>query len=59
MLVGKYTKFEDSYISVIKSLKHAAMFSRKKLNLKVRVITCTCTMYIVLYIIGSDVVIIF
>lgn len=33
MLVGKYTKLEDSYISVIKALKHAALLCRHRLSL--------------------------
>ncbi|XP_003384096.1 PREDICTED: CTP synthase 2-like [Amphimedon queenslandica] len=33
VLVGKYTKLEDAYTSVIKALKHAALFCRRKLNL--------------------------
>jgi CTP synthase len=32
-LVGKYTKLEDSYISVIKALKHAALSCRLRLKL--------------------------
>ena len=32
-LVGKYTKLNDSYISVIKALKHAALSCRKGLDL--------------------------
>ncbi|CZR60504.1 probable CTP synthase [Phialocephala subalpina] len=32
-LVGKYTSFEDSYISVIKALEHSAMACKRKLNL--------------------------
>ncbi|OQD75803.1 hypothetical protein PENDEC_c006G04880 [Penicillium decumbens] len=32
-LVGKYVSLHDSYLSVIKSLEHAAMASRKKLNI--------------------------
>ena len=32
-LVGKYTNLHDSYLSVIKSLEHAAMACTKKLNL--------------------------
>ena len=32
-LVGKYTKLHDSYLSVVKSLEHAAMRCLKKLNL--------------------------
>ena len=35
-LVGKYTKLEDSYTSVVKALNHAAMACDHKLNLKVR-----------------------
>jgi CTP synthase len=34
-LVGKYTKLEDSYASVIKALTHASMAVNHKLNLKV------------------------
>jgi CTP synthase len=33
-LVGKYTTFHDSYISVVKSLEHSAMRCHRKLNLK-------------------------
>ncbi|EDN93841.1 hypothetical protein SS1G_09708 [Sclerotinia sclerotiorum 1980 UF-70] len=33
VLVGKYTKLHDSYLSVIKSLEHSAMRCGKKLNL--------------------------
>jgi len=32
-LVGKYTKLHDSYLSVIKSLEHAAMACSRKLDL--------------------------
>ena len=32
-LVGKYTQLEDSYISVIKALKHAALTCRLRLKL--------------------------
>lgn len=32
-LVGKYTNLHDSYLSVIKSLEHAAMHCRRKLEL--------------------------
>jgi CTP synthase len=32
-LVGKYVSLHDSYLSVIKSLEHAAMHCGKKLNL--------------------------
>ena len=34
-LVGKYTKLEDSYASVVKALNHAAMACNHKLDLKV------------------------
>lgn len=34
VLVGKYTKLEDAYISVTKALNHAALHCRHKLNLK-------------------------
>ena len=34
VLVGKYTKLSDSYTSVIKALKHAAMSCRRALNLQ-------------------------
>lgn len=33
VLVGKYTALQDSYMSVIKSLEHAAMRCQHKLNL--------------------------
>lgn len=33
-LVGKYTKLEDSYASVLKSLQHAAIQAGYKLNVK-------------------------
>ncbi|KAF2456585.1 CTP synthase [Lineolata rhizophorae] len=32
-LVGKYTEFHDSYLSVIKALEHSAMRCRRRLNL--------------------------
>ena len=35
VLVGKYTRLGDAYISVIKALKHAALAYRHKLALKV------------------------
>ena len=34
-LVGKYTKLEDSYISVMKALYHAGMHCRTKVVIKV------------------------
>ena len=37
-LVGKYTKLEDAYASVIKSLQHASMACNHRLNLKVSVL---------------------
>ncbi|XP_065906435.1 CTP synthase 1-like isoform X2 [Dysidea avara] len=33
-IVGKYTKLEDSYISVIKALRHAALLYQLKLHIK-------------------------
>lgn len=33
-LVGKYVQLPDAYMSIIESLKHAAAFCNKKLNLK-------------------------
>ena len=38
VLVGKYTKSQDSYLSLIKSLKHAALACRHKLTLLVSVV---------------------
>lgn len=37
VLVGKYTKLEDAYASVIKALQHSALAVSHRLNLKVRV----------------------
>ena len=34
-LVGKYTRLEDSYASVVKALSHAALACRHRLDLKV------------------------
>lgn len=34
-LVGKYTKFSDSYASVIKALEHSALAINYKLEVKV------------------------
>jgi len=34
-LVGKYTKFSDSYASVIKALEHSALAINHKLDIKV------------------------
>lgn len=34
-LVGKYTKLEDAYISVVKALKHASLHCNKRLNIVV------------------------
>lgn len=36
VLVGKYTALQDSYISVVKSLEHAALSCNRKLNLHVK-----------------------
>jgi len=33
-MVGKYTEFHDSYLSVIKSLEHSAMRCRRRLEIK-------------------------
>ena len=33
-LVGKYTTFQDSYISVVKALEHAALSCNRRLNLQ-------------------------
>jgi len=41
-LVGKYTRLQDSYASVIKALSHAAMACNYKLDLKV----CFSTFFI-------------
>lgn len=35
VLVGKYTKLSDSYLSLIKSLRHSALAITRKLSLKV------------------------
>ena len=34
-LVGKYTKLEDAYASVIKALQHSALAVSHRLNLRV------------------------
>lgn len=34
-LVGKYTKLEDAYISVLKALKHASLHCNRRLNVVV------------------------
>ena len=34
-LVGKYTKYEDTYTSVVKALRHASLQCRRKLKLTV------------------------
>jgi len=34
-LVGKYTKLEDAYASVIKALQHSALAASHRLNLRV------------------------
>ena len=35
-LVGKYTALEDAYASVLKALRHAALFCNRKLKVLVR-----------------------
>jgi CTP synthase len=35
VLVGKYTSMQDSYMSVVKALEHAAFRCRRKLVLQV------------------------
>ena len=35
MLVGKYTRLEDAYASVIKALQHASLAVNHRLDLKV------------------------
>lgn len=39
-LVGKYTKFSDSYASVIKALEHSALAINHKLDIKVGMCLC-------------------
>lgn len=34
-IVGKYTKLEDAYLSVIKALKHSSLACKRKLEIKV------------------------
>lgn len=46
-LVGKYTKFSDSYASVIKALEHSALAISHKLEVKV----CARRCYLVLLVI--------
>ena len=36
-LVGKYTKLEDAYASVIKALQHSALAVSHRLNLRVSI----------------------
>lgn len=52
-LVGKYTKFSDSYASVIKALEHSALAISHKLEVKVRTQSCyyVCTSYVYLFFI--------
>lgn len=42
-LVGKYTKLEDSYASIIKALQHASVQVGYRLNLTVRYFLLVCT----------------
>lgn len=37
-IVGKYTKLEDAYLSVLKALKHASLHCNRKLKVVVRTI---------------------
>jgi len=37
-LVGKYTKLQDAYISVLKALKHASLHCNRRLNVVVSVL---------------------
>ena len=37
-LVGKYTALEDAYASVLKALNHAALFCKRKLVIRVRIL---------------------
>lgn len=46
-LVGKYTKLEDAYASVIKALNHAAMACNLKLDLKVSLLWGSCLFLII------------
>ena len=64
VLVGKYTKLEDAYISLTKALRHAALAIRHKLILKVgtevgiagSVVIRICTVYAyILYTFWLDV----
>jgi CTP synthase len=40
VLVGKYTSLQDSYMSVVKALEHAAMRCDRKLELHVGPFVC-------------------
>ena len=42
-LVGKYTKFEDAYFSVVKALKHASLHCNRGLNVVVGFLFCFST----------------
>ena len=44
-LIGKYTNLQDSYISVVKALEHAAMACGRKLQIKVSLI-CSHLIYL-------------
>ena len=39
-LVGKYTKLEDAYISVLKALKHASLHCNRSLKVVVGFLLC-------------------
>jgi CTP synthase (UTP-ammonia lyase) len=45
VLVGKYTDFADSYMSVTKALEHAAFRCRRKLILQASFHTCSWSFY--------------
>jgi len=47
-LVGKYTRLQDSYASVIKALSHAAMACNYKLDLKVCLLASSCLISVML-----------
>lgn len=48
-LVGKYTRLEDSYTSVVKALHHAAMACNHKLDLKVSFSKTACYIFWLLH----------
>jgi len=46
-LVGKYTKFSDSYASVIKALEHSALAISHKLEIMVCARCCYLTLLVI------------